>query len=133
MNVVRRIEDTPKGEQDRPLKLVKIVDCGVLQPGEPDGVLPPQDGDVYEDYPSDMPQTEPLALLDMAVAIKALGNSAFKQAKLQLALDKYAKSIRYLDAVHPTPEDLDELTMEQKKSFFQTKVSCLLNSAMASF
>jgi peptidyl-prolyl isomerase D len=131
MNVVRYIEDTPKGEQDRPVDPVIIQNCGILAPGEPDGVQPPQDGDVYEDFPSDISnQPGPSELLDIAVSVKGLGNTAFKQGNLQLALKKYAKTLRYLDAVHPEPEDVAELSMDQKKALFQTRVSSLLNSAM---
>lgn len=131
MNVVRFVEDTPKGDQDRPIQPVVIASCGVLAAGEPDGILPPTDGDIYEDFPGDMMNNpEPLELLDVAVAVKALGNTAFKQGNLQLALKKYSKTLRYLDAVHPAPEDVDELTMDQKKAIVQTRASTLLNTSM---
>lgn len=131
MRVVRRMEETPKGEQDRPLSPVVIADCGALEPGQLDGVQVPVDGDLYEDYPADIPSIpEPSALLSMAVEIKGFGNSHFKQGHLEEAVEKYSKAIRYLDAVHPAPADLTELSLDEKKTFFQTRVSCLLNMAM---
>ena len=39
---------------DRPVDDVIIADCGELKEGEDDGVLPPADGDVYEDAPGNV-------------------------------------------------------------------------------
>jgi len=131
MGVVRAMENTPKGDQDKPLKDVIINDCGVLNPGEPDGVPIPLDGDTFEDFPEDLPsQEEPLSLLEMASAIKSFGNDLFKTGKYKAADVKYKKSLRYLDAIHPSPADLEELTIDQKKMIYSIKLSCLLNSAM---
>lgn len=131
MAIVRAMENTPKGDQDKPLKEVIINDCGVLNPGEPDGVPVPSDGDVYEDYPEDLPsQLEPDSLLEIAVSIKSMGNNLFKTGKFSAADVKYKKCLRYLDAIHPSPADLTELTIDQKKMIYSTKLSCLLNSSM---
>ena len=131
MGIVRTMENTPKGEQDKPLKDVIISDCGVLNAGEPDGVPIPVDGDIYEDYPEDLPnQEEPDSLLKIAIAIKSMGNDLFKTGKFKSSNSKYKKCLRYLDAIHPSPADLTELTIDQKKLIYSTKLSCLLNSAM---
>ena len=66
----------------------------------------------------------------MASTIKSLGNDLFKTGKYKAADVKYKKSLRYLDAIHPSPADLEELTIDQKKMIYSIKLSCLLNSAM---
>lgn len=50
-SVVRTIENNQTGSNDRPIKTVKIVDCGELKEGEDDGIKEPEDGDIYEDWP----------------------------------------------------------------------------------
>ena len=59
-----------------------------------------------------------------------MGNDLFKTGKFQLSYFKYKKCIRYLDAIQPSPADLSELTIDQKKLILGSKLSCLLNSAM---
>ena len=132
MSVVREIENCQKGSNDVPLKTFIIKECGPLSPGEPDGIPIPTDGDVYEEYPEDdfTRQANPVLFLQAAIDIKGLGNSNFKTDNLPLALKKYSKAIRYLNALHPQPQDLDSLTFDQKKEFFNTLISSLLNSAM---
>ncbi|TPX65861.1 hypothetical protein SpCBS45565_g04865 [Spizellomyces sp. 'palustris'] len=131
MNIVRRIENLPTKEQDRPEEPVIIADCGEIAEGADDGVPPPTDGDGYEEYPEDMGEEKPADdLLKIAGEVKALGNEKFKIGDYNVAAEKYNKAVRYLNAVHPSPEDVKELSLEQKKTFFSTKTSCLLNTAM---
>jgi peptidyl-prolyl isomerase D len=133
MSVVRRMENTPTSS-DKPLQDVIISNCGILEKGESDGISPPLDGDIYEDYPEDNPSEEsPESLLKISLELKILGNSLFKSGKFSDALLKYSKSLRYLDSLHPSPKDLEELTLDQKNSFYSTKLSDLLNSSMVIF
>jgi peptidyl-prolyl isomerase D len=53
MSVVRRMENTSTSS-DKPLQDILISDCGVFEKGESDGIVPPTDGDIYEDYPEDL-------------------------------------------------------------------------------
>ncbi|KAI8825210.1 peptidyl-prolyl cis-trans isomerase D [Fimicolochytrium jonesii] len=132
MNIVRRIENL-ETISDKPTEPVVIASCGELTPGQDDGVPTPTDGDVYEEYPEDMPgdADKPAEeMLDIAGKVKVFGNEAFKKAEYRKAVEKYEKAVRYLNAIHPSPEDLEELSVEQKQTFFAIKVSCLLNSAM---
>ncbi len=55
MNTVRKLEHVKTGAQDKPTVDCIIADCGELKPGEDDGVLPPQDGDIYADWPRTFP------------------------------------------------------------------------------
>lgn len=62
--------------------------------------------------------------------MKQLGNSLFKVSNFQRAIEKYQKAVRYLHALHPCPEELESLTIDQKKEYFSIKISSLLNESM---
>ncbi|KAJ3299464.1 peptidyl-prolyl cis-trans isomerase cpr6 [Borealophlyctis nickersoniae] len=132
MNVVRRIERLPT-TSDKPHEDVVIADCGELAEGADDGVPVAADGDAYEDYPEDLGQGEkdPAELLRIAGDVKTIGNQQFKAGNFVAAVEKYDKAIRYLDAIHPAPVDLEVLNEEQKKTYFSIKVSSLLNKSMS--
>lgn len=130
MSIVRRIESIPT-KSDKPVEDVVIYDCGELAEGQDDGVPVPNDGDPYDDYPDDMPEEkEPAELLKIAAEIKAIGTDLFKKGEYAQAGLKYGKTVRYLDAIHPSPEDLEVLNAEEKKTYFSLKVSSLLNQSM---
>lgn len=95
-DVVRCIESLPT-DSDRPREDAVIADCGELAPDAPDGVVEdPQDP--YPDYPQDYIPSDSnrLSHLDVAKAIRALGNDYFKQDRVEEASDKYSKALRYL-------------------------------------
>lgn len=134
MSVVRKVENLPTVSQDRPKEDAIIADCGEIPEGADDGVPAPVDGDAYEEFPEDLGEEKPADdLLRIVGEIKLLGNTKFKNGDFNGAVDKYSKAIRYLNAIHPSPEDLKELSAEQKKTFYSTKVSCLLNTAMVEY
>lgn len=54
-DVVRAMEHTPRGENDKPVKDVVIVDCGEIAEGADDGVPEPTDGDKLPGYPGTNP------------------------------------------------------------------------------
>ncbi|KAI8844944.1 peptidyl-prolyl cis-trans isomerase [Chytridium lagenaria] len=129
MSIVRRIEKTEKGENDRPLLDCVIEDAGELMPGD-DGVVAKQDGDVYEDYPEDQfvgreEEAGPDELMKILETLRRLGMN------YKSAAEKYQKAVRYLNELNPSPEDIKELTFEHKKQYFLIKVSSLLNTAMS--
>ncbi|KAJ3007864.1 hypothetical protein HKX48_008900 [Thoreauomyces humboldtii] len=130
MGLVRRIENIPT-TSDKPNEPVVIAAAGELAAGESDGVPVPTDGDAYEEYPEDMGDDIPAdTLLEAATALKALGTKLFQKEDFAAAADKYTKAVRYLNGIHPSPEDLDELSDAQKSSYFNLKISCLLNTSM---
>ncbi|KAJ3317867.1 hypothetical protein HDU93_004036, partial [Gonapodya sp. JEL0774] len=132
MSVVRKIENTPKGDNDRPLQPCTITECGQLpesyDPFAPSEAVTPADGDGFEEYPEDESAKEKNAkwALDIGSTVKTAGNQYFKQADLSTALSKYEKAVRYVDYILDNPDDAtsDELT-----SLRAIKASCLLNSA----
>ncbi|KAJ3411678.1 peptidyl-prolyl cis-trans isomerase cpr6 [Chytridiales sp. JEL 0842] len=133
MGVVRTIENTEKNSNDCPLQPVVIAQAGELAEGEDDGVAVGADGDAYEDFPEDeRPGVEKPAaeLLKIAGDVKGYGNDLFKKADYKSAIQKYQKAIRYLNEINPSPEDLQDLSLDDKKLFFSIKVSSLLNAAM---
>jgi peptidyl-prolyl isomerase D len=126
-----------------PLSPVIISECGYLEPDQDDGVPPPADGDELPDYPQDHPveaESDPKLFVQLASQIKLFGNAALKQGLnasssdatllFERAVEKYNKAVRYLDAIHPTPEDSDEMTHELKVEFYAIKVSSFLNLAL---
>jgi len=50
MTVVRKLENTEVNDS-KPLSPCVIVECGELAPGQDDGIVPPSDGDIYEEFP----------------------------------------------------------------------------------
>ncbi|KAI8614993.1 peptidyl-prolyl cis-trans isomerase D [Chytriomyces sp. MP71] len=133
MGVVRRIENCEKGANDRPVEEVLIAACGEYDAGvaASEAANVAADGDAYEDFPEDQgAELKPDELLQIAGDVKAAGTGYFKKGEFGLAAGKYEKAVRYLVEIHPDPEDLAELSVEQKKHYFALKVSCLLNIAM---
>ena len=113
-SVIRQVENTPVGPNDKPEKECLIDDCGELPEGtsideftkkEPDST-----GDTYEDFPDDqLPNGEEWKGTDIVRItdeLKSMGAKAFKGGELSLALSKYQKALRYLHE-YPTPLEGD--------------------------
>ncbi|KAJ3064662.1 peptidyl-prolyl cis-trans isomerase cpr6 [Podochytrium sp. JEL0797] len=139
MGVLRRIENCEKGDNDKPVEDVVISECGVYDAkADAEAIAAASvDGDIYEEYPEDQSPADGSAdglkaaeLLSIAAHLKQIGTTHFKAGNLQLAGAKYQKAVRYLIDLHPDPEDLPDLSLEDKKTYFALKVSCLLNVAM---
>ena len=78
-------------------KVVRIGTCGVLAPGEDDGIPEPEDG--VPDYVQDLegPLT-PEIQLDYATKSKEAGNAAYKAGDNAKAVAKYGKVVRWCTA-----------------------------------
>ncbi|KAJ3485092.1 hypothetical protein NLI96_g5198 [Meripilus lineatus] len=137
-SVVRAVENHPTSTGDVPTEPCTIVASGQLDPSDPslsaaEGTA--VDGDPFEEYPDDQDklpdgsvQENPEVALRVAGEIRQIGNKFYKEGKLEEALGKYQKSIRYLD-LHPfLPEDASQ---ELKDSFNALFATLLLNSALA--
>ncbi|KJA23928.1 hypothetical protein HYPSUDRAFT_184637 [Hypholoma sublateritium FD-334 SS-4] len=131
-SIVRQIENYPTSTGDVPTTPITIADCGILSPDDPSLKEDPESlvGDPYEDYPVDEDRdTENVEIaLQIAKAVREIGNKLFKEGKTEEALQKYQKSIRYLD-VHPVLPDGSPV--ELKQSFDSLLAPLLLNSALA--
>ncbi|PFH50871.1 hypothetical protein AMATHDRAFT_60373 [Amanita thiersii Skay4041] len=132
-SVVRRIERNETGSGDVPVEPVVIADCGVLSPDDPclaeDQSV---DGDPYEDYPDDEDKElgNPEMVLQIAKAIREVGSKLFKEGDIIGALNKYEKSIRYLDVHQELPEK-DGVAPELKEAYISLLTPLLLNSSLA--
>ncbi|KAG6861153.1 Peptidyl-prolyl cis-trans isomerase cyp40 [Termitomyces sp. Mi166 len=130
-SIARQIENYPTSNGDVPTSPIIIADSGVLSPDDPSlAESAVTDGDAYEDYPDDEDRDvqNPKIALEIAKAIREIGTKLFKEGKIEEALSKYQKSIRYLD-VHPVlPEDAPP---ELKDSYDALLAPLLLNSALA--
>lgn len=124
-SVVRRMEHTEKGAQDKPVKPVIIADCGELKEGEDDGVVV-DPNNPYAEFPedNDTPLDTP-GLIAAAAAIRGLGNAEYKNKNFKAAVKKYDQCIRYLDDSKASAED--------KKALNVASVSPLLNRAACNF
>eukprot|EP00834_Sanchytrium_tribonematis_P007959 NODE_817_length_3729_cov_0.988154.p1 type:complete len:374 gc:universal NODE_817_length_3729_cov_0.988154:2462-3583(+) len=135
-NIVRKIEHLETGENDRPVFEVKIVSCGVIRSGEPDGCDQFVDAkDPVEDYPEDSdkyPFTDGSVALKIATDLKVLGNEYFKSGDLNNAVTKYEKSLRYLQECENESFDEPGKT-DFKISVLSLKLSLFLNSSLMYF
>lgn len=132
-SIVRAMENNPTASGDVPIQPVVIEDCGVLSADDPSlaqETTVGADGDIYEDYPEDEDRdtNDASQVFEMAKSIREVGNKLFKEGKLDQALAKYQKAIRYLDLHWPLP---DEGPDELRTSYVELFRPCLLNSALA--
>jgi len=137
-SVIRQVEKTPTGANDKPQKDCVIADCGQLDAGadlaEFTKKAPDSTGDTYEEFPED--QLAPGAewkgtqLVAVVEDLKTMGNGAFKKGELQTALAKYQKALRYLQE-YPAPLEGDPADLGEKLS--KLKISLYTNSALQQF
>ncbi|KAJ7206531.1 peptidyl-prolyl cis-trans isomerase [Mycena pura] len=130
-SIVRQIENFPTANGDAPTSPVVIADCGALAPDDPCLTEVPAgdgSGDKYEDFPedSDADVKDPKVTLAIATELRAIATNLYKEGKLAVALEKYQKSIRYLDVHTLLPEDEKEL----QASYDALLAPLLLNSAL---
>jgi len=94
-SLVRAIENHPTSTGDVPTSPIIITDCGVLSPDDPSlkETAAGADGDPYEEYPDDEDRNvqDPTIALDIAKAVREVGNKLFKEGKTADALQKYQK------------------------------------------
>eukprot|EP00835_Amoeboradix_gromovi_P006593 NODE_807_length_4058_cov_0.317252.p1 type:complete len:375 gc:universal NODE_807_length_4058_cov_0.317252:1936-3060(+) len=132
-NVVRKIENTEKGENDKPIHDVIIVDCGVIEPGQDDGCSQFIDAkDPLEEFPEDhkdYPFSNVTVPFQFSAELKNLGNEYFKESKFDIAVEKYQKALSYLQECENEHFD-DPSNLEFKKSVLALKVSLMLNCSL---
>lgn len=132
MSTVRKIENCEKGDSDKPVRDITIVDCGELAEGEDDGIVAAADGDIWPDFIEDnatKPEDDPEAFLEIATKIKLIGATYLKSSLnsadergFVTSQEKFMKAISYLEAIDPTPEDSKDLSLDFKKKFISLKV-----------
>lgn len=133
--VVKEIEATKTGANDRPVEDVLVAECGELKEGEDDGCTPedgvPEDPDEYPAPEGADPEADlgPETLLEVGQKMKAQGNEAFKKGELAVAVAKYTKGLRYLREIPIFDKDNDPQDA-LRPQFAALKVPIVLNRAM---
>ncbi|KAF5101620.1 hypothetical protein DV451_002137 [Geotrichum candidum] len=137
-SVIRTVEHTAKGPNDKPEADVVITDCGEIPPSANLSNYLVTDGtnDPYEDFPGDeaalqKDQADPQPPLRIAREIKEIGTATLKAAggdtaKTELALEKYQKALRYVNEYMPDPLEHADAYAE----YLKLKVALHLNVAL---
>ncbi|KAF5135527.1 hypothetical protein DV495_000748 [Geotrichum candidum] len=127
--IIRALERTPTGEQDKPLETALITDSGELSPDEP---LPTKaddgTGDLYEDFIKDEPSVDlenPSSVFKAVQNIKDIGTKLFKAGDFPKAFSKYKKAAQYIEDFYP-----DTLNDEDLKTATDLKISLYLNLSL---
>ncbi|EPQ50830.1 cyclophilin [Gloeophyllum trabeum ATCC 11539] len=133
-SVVRQIENHPTSSGDVPTEPIIIAACGQLSPDDPSLTAEPvaADGDPYEDFPQDEESKDtenPEVVLQIAKDIKDLGAKLWKEGKVDAALAKWQKALRYVD--HKYFDIPDDAPPELKDSYHILLSPLLLNIALA--
>ncbi|KAF2154975.1 hypothetical protein K461DRAFT_266310 [Myriangium duriaei CBS 260.36] len=133
-SVVRAVENTKVGANDKPNHDCIIVDCGELKGEEAANAHKrPADklGDEYEDFPEDQNKGDGdwkgAEIVEIATTLKEMGTKAFKAGDLDLGLSKYQKGLRYL---HEYPEPLESDAPDTGSKLEALKINLHLNSAL---
>lgn len=144
-SVIRTVEYTPTGANDKPVVDIVITDCGEIPPGAAlaDYVVTDGTGDPFENFPQDeesvqAPEDNPQPALAAAEQIKQIGTALLKSAGAQpdaapatvaakklLALEKYRKALRYINEYMPDPEKY----APEYRQFLRLKIALYLNVA----
>merc|ERR1712241_436994 len=109
------IEAMKTDSNDRPLKTIKIANCGELKPGDDLGInCTDGTSDIYPHHPEDLDldwylQTNFPIILEIVTNIKDSGNTFYRAGDHQTATDKYKKCCKYIkmlrDSVGSTDDD----------------------------
>lgn len=133
-SIIRQIENLKTQSGDKPWHDATIYDCGELSGDDYDKAtekVSDATDDPYEDWPEDQKPSEEewegVQILKIATELKNMGNDAFKKGDWDLGLQKYQKSIRYLQE-YPVPLDNDPKDLWPQLSAL--KISVYSNSAL---
>ncbi|KAF2726279.1 hypothetical protein K431DRAFT_299368 [Polychaeton citri CBS 116435] len=134
-SVIRAVENTKTGSNDKPDRDCVIDDCGEVPAGtnlaDFTKKAPDSTGDQYEDFPEDqLPKGEEWKgseIVRIASELKDMGNKAFKSGESVTGLTKYQKGLRYLHE-YPAPVDGDSPDLGQQLN--KLKISLHTNSAL---
>lgn len=94
------IENNPTSSGDVPIQAVEITDSGELSRDDPSltvEAIASADGDSYEDYPDDEDHrntADAAVCLEIAQAVREVGNRLFKEGKTDVAFKKYESGSR---------------------------------------
>ncbi|GIL55522.1 hypothetical protein Vafri_11086 [Volvox africanus] len=132
MGVVREIEQTETGDQDRPVQPVVISGCGEISEEQLEAAAAAAAGtSSFPAFPEDAQkpegETEAEFRLRAGEQIRVEGNELFKDGKFGEAVQRYSSALRYVG--QDNFSDPAAVTEEQKTALQQAVISCLLNRA----
>jgi len=111
MDCVREIEYLETAEGDKPVKEVKIIECGQIMEGEDDGMS--KWIDERDPFPANPEDSQDIRLVSekikAAQSIRAIGNEYFKERNFDRALQKYSKALKYLHEDFPSPDEQSDM------------------------
>ncbi|XP_054941758.1 peptidyl-prolyl cis-trans isomerase D isoform X2 [Physeter macrocephalus] len=123
MGVARILENVEvKGE--KPAKLCVTADCGELQGRDDWGIFPKDgSGDSHPDFPedADIDVKDVDKILLITEDLKNIGNTFFKSQNWEMAIKKYTKVLRYVEASKAATENAGGAKLQP------VALSCLLN------
>jgi peptidyl-prolyl isomerase D len=123
-DVVRHCENI-QTQSDRPTKLVLIVNCGEILPGQDDGVSFPDDGDSVPGYPEDseIKSSQTDLIIEITESVRQLGNKFFTASDIINAINKYEKTLRYLNY---SQDSVNEKIKTSKITCYSNLAACYL-------
>ncbi|XP_003221776.1 peptidyl-prolyl cis-trans isomerase D [Anolis carolinensis] len=125
MGVVKLLEDVEVKEEE-PAKLCIIAECGELKEGDNWGISPMDgSGDTHADFPedADIDLKDVDKIVTVADDVKNIGNAFFKSQNWAMAVKKYSKSLRYIEASKAVAEKTDSAKLDS------AALTCFLNIA----
>ena len=126
MGLVHFVENSPTGQQDLPVKEVKIVGCGELTDDEDEGIVMP--GEKYPQWVEDYDKKDAASLLEAATDLKSEGNEIFtKSDDVAAALSKYEMAASYASSAPSEGSDEDKEALASMNAVLNlNKAACLL-------
>lgn len=137
-SVIRQVENTPTGANDKPEKECVIEACGEVPEGtsleEYTKKKPDSTGDAYEDFPDDQKPKDAewkgTDIVKIATELKDMGAKAFKGGEVALGLSKYQKALRYL---HEYPAPLEDDPPDLGSQLNKLKIALYNNSSLLQY
>jgi len=132
LGIVTDIEAMKTDSNDRPLKTIKIANCGELKPGDDLGInCTDGTSDIYPHHPEDLDldwylQTNFPIILEIVTNIKDSGNTFYRAGDHQTATDKYKKCCKYIKMLRDSVGSTDD---DEEKLVRAVEVPCVLNIA----
>jgi hypothetical protein len=132
-SVVRTVENTKTGDNDKPNSPCVIASCGQLTEGdlkawdEANKAVTGSSGKIYEDYPEDDDDDFEsdggvVKSLEAAKEIKEIGNTVFKEGKLELAVKEYESKLLVPFTIYSQP--MLKMTHQNASVIWMFTLSC---------
>lgn len=127
--IVRQLERSEKGANDKPVEDWIIADCGEISDNDIKATAGADDGtgDVYEEVlgDNDFDVNQPELVFEAITNLKNIGTKLLKEGNLKGAFEKYSKATNYLEDYLP-----DDLSESNLNTLYSLQLSCYLNVSL---